>query len=142
MPITRPDTNTLFHIDLDWFAKNGYDLREEMYGAFCDECRSYYPTLESTHAVDRVHTQTGEVTRVDALWECLVDHCRLLPTFITPAMPIRAAIFRAFLASANCPLSPEKLWKRVGKSNPAAILKLLIGGEVENGILPVGTSNQ
>ncbi len=138
MPITRPDTHTTFHIDLDWFAKNGRDLREEMYDAFCDECRATYPTLESTRSVDRVHPQTGEVTRVDALWECLVDHCALLPSFITPALPIRTAIFRSLLAGANRPLSSEQLWQRIGKSNPAAILKLLTSGEIENGVMVSG----
>lgn len=137
MPITRLDTKTAFHIDLDWFSKNARDLREEMYDAFCDECRVTYPSLESTRAVDRVHPQTAEVTRVDALWECLVDHCALLPTFITPALPIRTAIFRALLAGANRPMSSEQLWERIGKSNPAGILKLLTIGEIENGIVPV-----
>ncbi len=136
MPITRLDTKTLFHIDLDWFAMNARDLREEMYGAFCDECRVIYPTLESTREVDRVHPQTAQVSRVDALWECLVDHCGLLPAFITPAMPIRTAIFRALLAGGNRPMTPEQLYQRVGKSNPASILKLLTSGEIENGIVP------
>jgi hypothetical protein len=137
MTISRTDTQTLFHIDLDWFAKTGRDMREEMYESFCDECRGYYPSLESTRAVDRVHPQTAEVTHVDALWECLVDHCGLLPAFITPSLPIKTAIFRAFLAAANQPMSSEQLYKRIGKSNPAGILKLLTTGDIENGILPV-----
>ena len=137
MPISRLDTQTLFHIDLEWFGKNGRDLREEMYDAFCHECKGHYPTLESTRAVDRVHPQTAQVTRVDALWECLVDHCGLQADFITPALPIRSAIFRAFLAAANRPMSSEQLYKRIGKSNAAGILKLLTSGEIENGILPV-----
>jgi len=137
MAITRLDTQTLFHIDLDWFAQNGRDMREEMFDSFCDECRGYYPTLESTRTVDRVHPQTGQVTRVDALWECLVDHCGLLPTFIAPTLPIKTAIFRAFLAAANQPMSSEQLYKRIGKSNAAGILKLLTTGEIENGIMPV-----
>lgn len=137
MTISRTDTQTLFHIDLDWFAQTGRDMREEMYESFCVECRGYYPTLESTRAVDRVHPQTGQVTRVDALWECLVDHCGLLPTFITSSLPIKTAVFRAFLAAANQPMSSEQLYKRIGKSNAAGILKLLTTGEIENGILPV-----
>ena len=137
MTITRADTKTLFHIDLEWFAKNGRDMRGEMHGAFCDECRGYYPSLESTRAVDRVNPQTAEVTRVDALWECLVDHCGLLPTFIPPALPLKTAVFRAFLANANRPLSSEQLYKRLGKSNAAGILKVLTTGEIENGILPM-----
>jgi hypothetical protein len=138
MTISRRDTKTQFHIDLDWFGKNNLDMREEMYESFCDECRGYYPTLESTRAVDRVNPQTAEVTRVDALWECLVDHCGTLPTFITPALPIRTAIFRAFLAAANQPMSSEQLYRRIGKSNAAGILKMLTSGDVEDGIVPVG----
>ncbi len=137
MPIARLDTKTLFHIDLEWFGNNDRDLREEMYDAFCNECRGYYPSLESTRAVDRVHPQTGQVTRVDALWECLVDHCGLLSTFITPALPIKTAIFRTFLSTANRPMSSEQLYKRIGKSNPAGILRLLTSGDIENGIVPV-----
>lgn len=141
MPIARLDTNSLFHIDLDWFAKNQLDMREEMYESFCDTCRITYPSLESTRPVDRVHPQTAEVTRVDALWECLVDHCGHLPTFITPALPIKTAIFRAFLASANQPMSSEQLFKRIHKSNPAGILRLLTTGDIENGIVPIKTGS-
>lgn len=141
MTILRLDAKTQFHIDLNWFVKNGRDMREEMHAAFCDECRGYYPTLDSTHPVDRVNPQTGEVTRVDALWECLVDHCGLQPVFITPALPLTTAIFRAFLSNGNRPMNSEQLYQRIRKSNPSGILKLLTNGDVENGIVPVN-SNQ
>ena len=136
-PIARPDTNTLFHIDPDWFDKNGRDLRNEMYGALCDECRSYYPSPADTRPVDRINPETGEISRVDALWECVADHCGLKPGFITPATPLTSAIFRALLANGNNPMSPEQLYRRVGKSNPPGILKLLMGAEIENGVVPV-----
>ncbi len=136
-PIARPDTNTLFHIDPDWFEKNGRDLRTEMYGALCDECRAYYPSPSDSRPVDRINPETGEITRVDALWECVADHCGLRPGFITPATPLTSAIFRALLANGNNPMSPEQLYRRVAKSNPPGILKLLMGAEIENGVVPV-----
>jgi hypothetical protein len=136
-PVVRPDTNTLFHISLAWFEQNGRNLREEMYVALCDECRALYPTPDDVRVVDRVHPRTGEVTRVDALWECLADHCGLKPDFITPTTPLMTAIFRALLANGNNPLSAEQLYKRIGKSNAAGILRLLLSAQIENGVVPL-----
>ncbi len=135
-PVARPDTKTPFHIDLTWFEKNGRNLRREMHDALCDECRARYPTPADARVIDRVHPQTAEVTRADALWESIVDHCALQPGFITPATPLTAAIFRALLANGNQPMSSEQLQKRIGKSSPGAILKLLLGSEIENGVVP------
>ncbi len=135
-PVARPDTKTLFHIDLTWFEKNGRDLRAAMHESLCDECRTRYPAPADTRVIDRVHPQTGEVTRADALWESIVDHCALKPGYITPATPLTAAIFRALIANGNQPISSEQLHKRVGKSSAAAILKLLLGSEIENGVVP------
>ncbi|MEW5718147.1 MAG: hypothetical protein AB1817_05955 [Chloroflexota bacterium] len=134
-PIVRPDTNTLFHIDPTWFEKNGRDLREEMHAALCEECRAIYPTPADARVVDRVNPQTGEVTRVDALWECLADHCGRKPEYITPATPLMSAIFRALLANGNKPMSSEQLHKRVGKSNAAGILRVLLSADIENGVV-------
>ncbi|MBM3130123.1 MAG: hypothetical protein FJ009_16050 [Chloroflexi bacterium] len=135
-PVIRPDIKTLFHIDPTWFEKNGRDLREEMHAALCDECRALYPTPDDARVVDRVHPLTAQVTRVDALWECLADHCARRPEFITPATPLTTAIFRALLANGNTPLSSEQLHKRIRKSNPAGILRVLLGTEIENGVMP------
>lgn len=135
-PFARPDTTTLFHIDLNWFKDNGRDLREEMHAALCDECRSRYPTSADVSVVDRVHPLTAEIARVDALWECLADHCGRLPNFIAPSTPLTTAIFRALLSNGNQPMTPEQLHKRIGKNNPAGILRILMGSEIENGIVP------
>ena len=135
-PVARPDTNTLFHIDPTWFEKNGRDLCTEMHAALCDECRALYPMPADARTVDRVNSQTGEVTRVDALWECLADHCARKPEFITPATPLMTAIFRALLANGNDPMSPEQLHKRIRKSNAAGILRVLLSAQIENGVMP------
>ena len=135
-PVVRPDIHTLFHIDSTWFEKNGRDLRAEMHTALCDECRALYPTPADARPVDRVHPQTGEVTRVDALWECLPAHCARKPEFITATTPLMTAIFRALLANGNQPMSPEQLHQRIRKSNAAGILRLLLSAQIENGVVP------
>lgn len=136
-PIARPDTKTLFHIDPGWFERNGREMRAEMYDALCDTCRALYPSPSEVRVVDRINPQTGEVARVDALWECVADHCGRQPNFISPTTPLTTAIFRALLANGNNPMSPEQLHRRIGKSNPAGILRLLMGAEIENGVVPV-----
>ncbi|MCL4487367.1 MAG: hypothetical protein M1132_12550 [Chloroflexi bacterium] len=135
-PIVRPDIHTPFHIDFGWFEQNGRDLREEMYDALCEECRALYPSPAEKRLVDRVDPETAQVMRVDALWECLADHCGQKPGFITPATPLTTAIFRALLANENRPLTPEQLHRRIGKSNPNSILRVLMGAQIENGIVP------
>lgn len=135
-PVVRLNTQTPFHIDPQWFIENGRDLREELHALLCDDCRAQYPTPADAHVVDRVNPQTGQVTRVDALWECLADHCGLRADYITPATPLTAAIFRALAANGNQPLSAEELHRRIRKSNPAGILRVLMGAHIENGIVP------
>jgi len=139
--IARIDTHSLFHIDLTWFENNGRNLREEMHVVLCKECRARFPAPEDAGIVDRIHPHTAEVMRVDALWEALADHCGLLPDFITPTTPLTTAVFRALLANGNQPMSPEQIRKRINKSNAAAILKLLMGGEIENGLVPFENKN-
>lgn len=135
-PIARPDTQTPFYIDSAWFDTNGRDLRSEMHSALCDECRARYPSPSDARPVDRISPLTGEVTRVDALWESVADHCGLKPTYITAATPLTMAIFRALVANGNQPMTPEQLHRRIGKSNPSSILRVLMGGEIENGVVP------
>jgi len=135
-PVARPDTTTLFHIDLDWFAANGRDFRAEMHAVLCDECRARYPVATEASVVDRIHPLTAEVARVDALWEAIVDHCARQPGFIAPSTPLTMAIFRALLANGNQPMTPEQLFQKIRKNNPAGILKILMGSEIENGIVP------
>jgi hypothetical protein len=135
-PIARPDVTTLFHIDLNWFPQNERDLREEMHAVLCNECRARYPSPADAGVVDRVHPYTGEIARVDALWEAIADHCALKPDFIAPSTPLTTAIFRALLANGNQPMTAEQLHKRINKNNPTGILKILMGAEIENGIIP------
>lgn len=136
-PIARPDTTTQFHIDLNWFPQNGRDFREELHAVLCDECRARFPSPADAGVVDRIHPATGEVTRVDALWEAIADHCARQPGFISPSTPLTVAIFRVLLANGNQPMTPEQMYQKIRKNNPAGILRILMGSEIENGIVPV-----
>ncbi len=128
MPIARTDIHTPFHIDLTWFEKNSRDLREEMHAALCTECRARYPDPAQAVVVDRIHPVTGEVARVDALWESIVDHCAARPEYITPTTPLTTAISRALLANGNQPMSSEQLYQRIRKNSAEGILRMLSKG--------------
>ncbi len=133
----RYDTNSKFYIDLDYWKSQGRDFRPLLYDELCEDCKRLYP-LEQYREVDRVDPVTGEVQRWDVLWECVTDQCGHQPDFINPRMPLTRSIMRALIANGNQPLSAAQLHKRIGKGNPAAILKELLSPKMEtDGITPV-----
>ncbi len=133
----RLDINTKFRIDLDYWKNQGRDFHEQLYDELCADCKRLY-TLEDRREVDRIDQATGEVTRWDAVWECLMDECGHQPGFVGPKMPLTRAIVRALLANGNMPMSAAELHKRIGKGTPQIILKELLGPEMENdGIMPL-----
>jgi hypothetical protein len=135
--MARLDVNSKFYIDLDYWKSLGRDFREQLYDELCEDCKRLF-SLDEPREVDRIDPTTGEVTRWDALWECAVDQCGRQPDFVSPKMPITRAIFRAFIAHGNTPLSAVELHKRVGKGTPQVILKELLSPEMElQGITPV-----
>lgn len=126
----REDVNTKFYIDLEYWQSQGRDFRAQLYDELCEECKHRY-TLEETREVDRVDPVTGEVTRRDVLWECVMDECGRQPEFISPKMPMTRALFRALIANGNQPLSATELHQRIGKGSPQIILKELLSPKME-----------
>ena len=138
MPIGRLDVNTKFHIDLGWWESQGRNFREELYESLCDPCKQRY-AIDEQQVVDRIDPLTGEVTRLNALWECVMDECGRSSDYVGPKVPLTRAIFRALIANGNAPLSAAELHKRIGKSSPQAVLRTLLSPEMEmDGIVPVG----
>lgn len=135
--MSRLDVNSKFRIDLDYLKGQGRDFREQVYDELCEDCKALY-SLEEPREVDRVDPVTGEVTRWDGIWECAVDQCGKQADFLNPKMPMTRAIWRAFIAYGNLPLSAAELHSRIGKGTPQVILKELLSPEMElDGITPV-----
>lgn len=132
----RPDINTKFYIDLNWWEKNHKDIRVFMRNALCADCRNDLASYDLNEKIDWVDEETAEVTQVDPLWHTIRACCSLKPGYITPDTPIIDAIFMTFLANGNKPLSIVELHALLDKRPPETILRMLTGGVVYLGLRP------
>ena len=133
----KPDLETKFHIDFDWWEREGRDLRVYLQSHLCPECKVIYTNHRGSEEVDWIDLETAEVTRVDALWQSLRTHCSQRPDFITENTPLTDAVFRAFLANGNAPLSAIELHEILGRRTAETILRTLGGRKIYKGIRPV-----
>lgn len=134
--VRRPTVETKFHIDPAWWQHANRDLRVYLYSALCPACQEELtPTDNKLKTVDYVDQQTGEVRRLNELWARLLSHCSQQPGYVQTNTPLTAAIFRTLLASGNRPMSPKELQRRIGKSDPQTILRILAGPS-HYGIVP------
>ena len=133
----KPNLETKFHIDFDWWEREERDLRVSLQSHLCSECKVIYTNHRGSKEVDWIDPNTAEVTRVDALWQSLRTHCRDKVEFITDSTPLTDAVFRVFLANGNVPLTAKELHEILGRSSAMTILRTLGGRKVYKGIRPV-----
>ncbi len=130
----KPTIDTKFHIDYDWWSRQGSDLRVYMISHLLPEQRAYFAEHHEVEETDWVDPETAEVRRVDALQQALrraAEHA----DYLTPQTPLVDAVFRVFLANGNKPLTPMELSERIGRT-PQTILRTLAGPQVYRGIRP------
>jgi hypothetical protein len=134
--LIRPTIDTKFHIDYQWWDRADRDLDVYMRSHLCPAHQEDYKDLDASSMVDHVDPKTGEVTRVPAIQNVLITHCSQQADYLTPQTSLINAIFRAFMANGNTPLSSRELGARVERS-PEMILRTLSGQRVYKGIRPV-----
>lgn len=135
--LLRPDINTKFHIDLNWWEKTHKDIRLYMQNALCDECRTDLADVDLDEKLDWVDEETGEVSQVDPLWHTIRACCSRKEDYIGVDTPIIDAIFMTFLANGNKPLSVVELYEKLDKRPPETILRMLTRGQTFLGIRPL-----
>jgi len=133
----KPDINTKFHIDFEWWRKKGRDFRVHLRGHLCPQCQAVYANHLEAEEVDWIDLETAEVKKVDGLWQCLRTHCSQLPDYITEKTALTTSVFRLLLANGNTPLSPVELHRILGRQTPEIILRTLSGRQVYGGIKPI-----
>jgi hypothetical protein len=132
----KPNLDTRFHIDFDWWEQKGWDLQIHLHAQLCSECRAKYDN-KPAEKIDWVSLDTGEVRQIDILWNVIRTHCSQQPDYITERTPLIAAVFRIFLANDNTPLTPRGLHQVLGRKSPELILRTIGGRQIHMGIRPV-----
>ncbi len=131
----RPTLDTKFHIDYDWWKREGRDLHTYLLSHLQPEQREQIEHLKAETLIDWIDPVTAEVRRVDALQQGLMVAARD-PHFISDRTTVVDAIFRVFLANGNEPLSPVELGRLINRP-PATILRTVAGTQVYKGIRPL-----
>jgi hypothetical protein len=138
----KADPNTSFRIDWARLEKGNSSAIEVMQEHLCKICQEELADVpDPEEVVDGVDQATGEVHRVPLVHEHLVVCCSQQPDYITPTTPLTRALFLALLADWDNCLTPVQLQKRIGRSSPEAILRLLVSGPTRNMVVPVLSDN-
>ena len=134
--LAKPTLETRFHVDYEWWKRQGIQIDFEIKAHLCPEHQAVFGDATSADLVDWVDGKTGEVTRVNVLQHLLQVHCSKQPDYISQGLSLVNSVFRVFLANGNVPLSCRQLSEVIGHP-PEKILRTLSGSRVYKGIRPV-----
>ncbi len=127
------DVNTPFHIHFAWWEERGRNL-----GRFLAEILGRSDAdLDSGGPLDFIDPQTAEVHELDPLWVEVLTSRAFQPSYITPSTPMTSAVLRALVENLNRPMSSIELHRRINRSNPQTILRVLKTARTEYGIVPI-----
>jgi len=86
--------------------------------------------------MDYIDPATAEVYCMDPLWVRILTDCARRPNYITPSTPLTNAVLRALIENLNRPMTVVQLHRRINRSTPDTLLKLMRTARVEYGIVP------
>lgn len=133
--LVKPNLETRFHIDFDWWRQNDRDWRVHLRGFLCPTHQESFSSMVGNEVVDWVDPETAEVTQVEGLQHVLIAHCAKEPGFITERTALVDAVFRIFLANGNTPMTPVELSDQLHRPSQT-ILSTLSGPRVYKGLRP------
>jgi hypothetical protein len=129
----KVNIHTPFHIDLGWWDQHGRSLRR-----FLAEILAQADAdLEPADPLDFIDPQTAEVFQLDPLWVKVLTTRARKPDYITSNTPLTNAVLRAFIENVNQPMSAVDLQRRISRSNPETVLRVLRTARTEYGIVPL-----
>jgi hypothetical protein len=137
--LVRPDINTKFRVDYNWWSDRGRDIRVLIRDQLCSECSARFENYSDSQDIDWVDPSTGEVTVVDGLRYCLRECCSRKDDYVTRATPLATAVFRILVADGDTPMSVAEIHERIGKSDPKTLLRILLGQQMRThyGVRPI-----
>lgn len=131
----KPNLETQFHIDYDWWARDERDLRVYLISHLPVERQADFDSEAEGDVIDWVDPETAEVKRMDGL-QMALQSAAASEDFITEQTSLVDAIFRVFIANNNHPLTPLELEDATGRK-ATMILRTLSGAHVYKGLRPV-----
>ena len=137
--LIKPNIETPFHIDFDWWKQHDSNWRVYLQGCLCQEHSDSFSSLDSDVLIDQIDPVTAEVRQIDGLQHVVMNHCALQNDFISDKTSLVDAVFRTFLANGNKPLSPLELEAKTQRSG-VTILRTIGGQQVYKGIRPLQKS--
>jgi len=132
--LVKPTLDTKFHIDYEWWARSGDDLRTYLISHLRPDQRDRVNQQVSDDLVDYIDPETGEVFQLDEL-RLAMQQAAEDPNFISSQASTVDVIFRVLLKYNNQPLSPRELAAITNRS-AETILKTFSGGRIYRGIRP------
>jgi hypothetical protein len=133
--LIKPTTDTPFHIDYEWWRREGRDLRSYLISQLPSDVRDAYADLGSNSLIDSVDPNTGEVKQADGLLMRIRAIAKQRSDFISDRTSIIDAVFRTFLVNDNEPLTVHQLSQRLNR-DAQLILRTLSGAQIYKGLRP------
>lgn len=133
--VLKPDLNTPFQIDFEWWKKYDNNWKVHLLSCLCEEHKRIFAGQDSETNIDWIDPETAEIEVVDGLQHILISHCSKQPGFITSQTMLVDAIFRLLISNGNKPTTPNQLAEQTGKS-AETILRTFTGVKVYKGIRP------
>lgn len=134
-PTLKPQLETKFQIDYDWWERENQDLRAYMLTHLPSEMREKFEDIEDERVIDYIDPETGEILQLDELGLALQEAAQQ-DDFINPQTSLVDSVFRVFLANGNTPRTPLELEEDTGR-DARTILKTFGGIRIYNGIRPL-----
>ncbi|MEL6525582.1 MAG: hypothetical protein AAFQ07_07725 [Chloroflexota bacterium] len=136
--VLKPQLDTKFQIDYDWWERENNDLRAYMLTHLPPDLREKFDEDEEDSEVDYVDPVTGEVQQLDKLG-LAIQEAASRDDFINPQTSLVDSVFRVFLSNGNTPRTPEELADDTER-DARTILKTFGGIRVYRGIRPIQES--
>lgn len=133
--LVKPNLDTPFHIDFDWWLEHDRDWRVYLRSLMCAEHQEVFSSWQGDDMIDWIDPHTAEVKVVDGMQHVLMSHCANEPGFLTAQTSLVESVFRLFLTRGNQPLTSKELSNELGRPE-MTILKTLAGARVYRGLRP------
>jgi hypothetical protein len=131
--LVKPNTQTLFRIDFDWWKSHDNNWRVYMLSCLCPAHQAMFENSSSEIWLDWIDPQTAEVKILDGMEHILLTHCAKQPDFINANTSIVDAVFRILLANQNKPMTLIEIGQKINRP-PEILLRTLAGSQVYKGI--------